>query len=687
MKQKRLKLKTATSLGFIAAAMSMTACNSVKKEAKFADKGIHRTNLDTTANPVQDFYQFANGGWLKNNPIPSTEARWGSFNELQEFNNAALHKVVETDAADTKAAKGSNTQKVGDFYAAGMDSVNVEKAGITPLKAELDQIDGIKDIKGVIDVVTAFQMNGVGPLFNFYAYQDPKNSAAVVPQTAQGGLGLPDRDYYLNNDQRSVTIRKEYMLHLAKMFELMGSDAASAKKQADATMALETGLAKASMTRVELRDPDKTYHKMTVKEINALTPSFDWSVFLTKVGVNQQDYMIVGQPDFLKEVEKQLKPANVEALKSYLRYQLITTYASKLSSNFVNENFHFYATVLNGTKQIKPRWKRVLQDTDGLLGEALGQEYVKTNFTPEAKARCLEMINNLQAVFKKRIQNLDWMAPETKTKATAKLETFIKKIGYPDKWKDYSKLDITRESYVRNCVNANKFAFTEMIAKVGKPVDKTEWGMTPPTVNAYYNPSINEIVFPAGILQSPFFDPNADDAVNYGGIGAVIGHEMTHGFDDEGRKYDAEGNLKDWWTKADGDKFVAKADRVVKQFNGYAVLDTLHVNGALTLGENLADLGGLSLAYEAFKMTEQGKSNEKIDGFTPDQRFFLGWAQGWRNNQRDEATAQRIKTDPHSPGKYRTNGPLSNMPEFYAAFGVKPGDAMYRADDVRAKVW
>lgn len=661
-----------------------TACVQ-KKEKNYA--GINRANLDTTISPAADFYQFANGGWLKANPIPATESRWGSFNELQENNYKALRAVLEESAADTKAVKGSNRQKVGDFYASGMDSAAIEKAGITPLKAELDRIKSIKTKEDVVNVVGLYQTYGVSPLFNFYAGQDPKDSKSVVPQLYQGGLGLPDRDYYFDPSPRSENIRKEYLNHISKIFTLLGESQASADAKAKTILSFESDLAKASMTKVQQRDPQAVYHKMNVEEVSKLAPSINWASLIKSLGAEKGTYLIVGQPEFFKQVEKQLSTTKIETLQDYLTWQLVGTFAPKLSSAFVNENFHFYGTVLTGVKQLKPRWKRILQDADNSLGEALGQVYIEKTFSAEAKKRCLEMVNNLQSTFQDRIEKLDWMEAGTKQKAITKLNGFMKKIGYPDKWRDYSKLDIVRDSYVKNIINSNIFSFNRMMSKIGRPVDKTEWLMTPPTVNAYYEPSMNEIVFPAGILQPPFFNPEADDAVNYGGIGAVIGHEITHGFDDQGRQYDAEGNLKNWWASSDSNQFVQKANRVVEQFNRYKVLDSISINGKLTLGENLADLGGLSISYAAFKKTEEGKSKEKIDGFTPDQRFFLGWAQGWRNNIRDEALAQRIKIDPHSPGKFRTNGPLSNMPEFYAAFDIKPGDAMYQPDSLRAKVW
>lgn len=650
----------------------------------YSGKGIILSNMDTTVNPATDFYLYANGGWLKNNPIPASESRWGSFNEIQDNNYKNVRNIME-EAAAAKAAKGTNAQKVGDFYASGMDSNAVEKAGYSGLTDILKQIDQVTDTKGLVTEIGKLQMLGVNAGFSFFAYQDPKNSAAVVPQANQGGLGLPDRDYYVNTDARSENIRKEYLAHLTKNFELIGD--ASAAQKAEMIMKLETSLANASMTRVELRDPVKTYHKMTIDELNKLTPSMNWNDLMTAMEVSQHDYLIIGQPDFFAALNKEITATSLDAWKTYLKWHTIQTFAPNLSSAFVNENFRMFGQVMRGTKSIKPRWKRVLQEVDGSIGEALGDLYVKKYFPEDAKKRCLEMVNNLQVVFKERIEKLDWMSDSTKQKAVAKLDKFIKKIGYPDKFKDYTGLEISPDSYVGNVMAANRFQFKKMIEKIGKPVDKMEWLMTPPTVNAYYNPSTNEIAFPAGILQSPFFNPDADDAVNYGAIGSVIGHEMTHGFDDEGSQFDAEGNLKVWWSTEDRQKFDSKTKQVVDQFNNYTVLDTMHVNGALTLGENIADLGGLSISYEAFKRTEQGKSNEKIDGLTPDQRFFIGWAQGWRANTRDEELAQRIVTDPHSPTKYRANGPLSNMPEFYAAFGVKEGDPMFRPANLRAKVW
>jgi putative endopeptidase len=680
---KKSTLLTVTALA--ASAVIIISCG--KKEEKTSFKAIDPANMDTTIRPQDDFYTYANGAWMKNNPIPASESRWGSFSALQEETNSRIKKVLEDAAANTNAKKGSNEQKVGDFYASGMDSMAVEKSGLSALQPELDKISAVKTKDDVMGIVALHQTYGTSPVFSFYVYQDLKNSSQYISYCDQGGLTLPDRDYYTNADPRSQNIRKEYVAHVERMFKLMGDDEATAKKNAQTVMSMETRLAKASMTRVELRDPYASYNKKTLAEASAAASNINWKKHFDDLGAKNVNDFIMGQPKFFAEVNKMLTDVSIEDWKIYLRWQLVSSYASELNDAFVQENFAFNGKVLNGTKELKPRWKRVLANVENGLGEALGQVYVEKYFSEDAKKRCLDMVNNMQGVYRERIQKLDWMSDSTKQQAVAKLDVFIKKIGYPDKFKDYSKLDINRDSYVMNCIHGNQFAYNEMVNKLGKPIDKTEWGMTPQTINAYYNPTINEIVFPAAILQFPFFDPSVDDAVNYGGIGAVIGHEMTHGFDDQGAQFDKDGNLKNWWSEEDAKRFKEKTTMVVDQYNAYTVLDTVHVNGELTQGENIADLGGLAIAYEAFKRTEQGKSEEKIDGFTPDQRFFLGWAQVWRQNIRNENLMQRIMTDPHSPGIYRANGPLTNMPEFYAAFGVKEGDKMWKPEAQRAKVW
>ncbi len=680
-----MKKQTLAAAAIIASTLFMQAC-SMKTNNDSAFKAIDSANMDTTVRPQDDFYHYANGMWIKNNPIPGSEVRWGAFNVLQDNSYKKL-KVLLEEASAANAKKGTNEQKVGDFFASAMDSAAIEKQGLSTIIDELNLVSGIKSKDDVLAVAAQLQRKALAPMFTFYVYQDQKNSSAYIPYVDQGGLTLPDRDYYVNNDARSKEIRTAFVSHLENMFTLMGDEASAAKANAQTIVRLETRLAKASKTRVELRDPQANYNKMTVAEVNKITPNIDWAKHFDRLKLAKSESFIVGQPKFLAELDKMVATESVDAWKTYLRWHLVASLADNLNNAFVQESFSFNGKVMNGAKEMKPRWKRVLGDIDNAMGEALGEVYVKKYFSDDAKKRCLEMVNNMQAVYRERIQKLDWMTDSTKTQAIAKLDVFITKIGYPDKFKDYSKLEIDRSSYARNVLKGNEFAFDQMINKLGKPVDKTEWGMSPYTVNAYYNPTINEIVFPAGILQFPFFDPQADDAVNYGGIGAVIGHEMTHGFDDQGCQYDKEGNLKNWWTPTDEKRFKEKTTRLVNQYNAYTVLDTVHVNGELTLGENIADLGGISIAYDAYKRTAQGKANEKIDGFTADQRFFFGWAQVWRQNITKENLMQRIVTDPHSPGQYRSNGPLSNMVEFYEAFGVKEGDKMWRPEADRLKVW
>lgn len=674
-----------------AATFAMASCkeggNSNTSDGKETIVLLDPKNMDTTVKPGDNFFLYANGTWLKNNPIPGTETRWGSFNELQENNYKALHELLNEAAADKNAAAGSATQKVGDFYRSGMDSAVIDKAGIEPLKEEFAKIDAAADAKGIIDIIAQSYANGNSQLFGFYVGPDDKNVTKTIGQFYQGGLGMPDRDYYFSKDERSTKIREAYKKYLVTMLGLMGEDNATAEKDAADIYKLEESLAAASMTRVEMRDPYKLYNKFNVEALNKLTPNIDWKSLFQNMKIASEDSCIIAMPKFFTEVSKQLKATPVEVWKKYLKFHTLNDAAPYLASTIDQAHFDFYGKTISGQEEQKPRWKRVLNVVDGSVGELLGQMYVDKHFKPEAKQRMLELVNNLQETYAERIKRLDWMSDATKQKALAKLNTFMKKIGYPDKWRNYDALKIAGNDYFKNIEAASAFEYNYMIGKLGKPVDKTEWQMTPPTVNAYYNPAFNEIVFPAGILQYPFFDQNADDAVNYGGIGAVIGHEMTHGFDDQGRQYDADGNLNDWWTPEDAKKFTEKAGVVIKQFDGYTVLDSTHVNGKLTIGENLADLGGLAIAYEAFKKTKQGQSDIKIDGFTPDQRFFLSWAQVWRANTRPEEIASRIVTDPHSPNLWRCNGPLSNMEEFYNAFHVKEGDKMYKPAEQRAKVW
>ncbi|MDR3681824.1 MAG: M13 family metallopeptidase [Flavipsychrobacter sp.] len=644
------------------------------------------SNIDHSVRPGDNFFKYANGNWLKNNPIPATETRWGSFNELQENNYKALHQLLDDAAKNRTAPKGSRDQKVGDFYRSGMDSVAIEKAGITPLNGVFSRIDNIKNINELIAEIGKEHTEGIGTLYGFGVSPDDKNVSREIVQFGQAGIGLPDRDYYFNTDARTTKIRDAYKEYIPQMFMLMGEPEAEAKKDGKDVYDFEVKLATASMTRVERRDPYKTYNKYSLQNVNEVTPGLDWKKVFASLEIKNEDTMLIGMPVFFKAVAVELTATPMNTWKKYLKFHLVNGMAPFLSSKFDQARFDFYSTKMRGQKEQKPRWKRVLSVVDGSVGELLGQMYVEKYFTPEAKKRMQELVNNLQETYADRIKNLEWMSDETKKIALVKLGTFVKKIGYTDKWKDYSKLTIGNV-YVTNIMASAKFEYDYDMSKLGHPVDRTVWGMTPPTVNAYYNPGFNEIVFPAGILQFPFFNFKADDAVNYGGIGAVIGHEMTHGFDDEGRLYDASGNLTNWWTPADSAKFEERAGVVVKQFNNSVVLDTVHVNGKLTEGENLADLGGLSIAYQAFKKTKEGHSDEKIDGFTPDQRFFLSWAQVWRANTRDQEMASRIMTDPHSPSELRCNVPISNMEAWYKAFNIQPTDKMYRPADERAKVW
>ncbi|MFL5551628.1 MAG: M13 family metallopeptidase [Gemmatimonadaceae bacterium] len=650
-------------------------------------KPLDPANLDRSVSACTDFYQFANGGWISRNPIPAAFSVWGSFAELQENNQGNLLTILRAAAASGNPQANADLRKLGVFYSSCMDSVGAERAGAQPIRAELDRIAAINNRAGVEAEVARLHARAIPLLFNFGAQQDLKNSTSVIAGLSQGGLSLPDRDYYLNNDKRYADIRANYTDHVARMFQLIGEPASQATADAQKVLAIETALATPSMTRVQRRDPNANYHRMTSAELAQLAPGFNWSSFFAGEGRADISTINVQNPAFVKAADSMLTSTPLDSWKAYLRWKVLDATAQSLSSAFVNEDFRFSST-LSGTKEMLPREKRCARATDQGLRDALGQAYVSQYFTPQAKQRALEMVRNLESVFRDRLQTLGWMSDTTKTQATAKLAAFTNKIGYPDKWRDYSTLTIKPGHFLDNQLAVQQYERRRTLSRIGQPVDRTEWGMTPPTVNAYYNPSMNEIVFPAGILQPPFFDPNADDAVNYGGMGAVIGHEMTHGFDDQGAQFDAQGNLRNWWGASDLDKFKKGTGLVASQFDAYTVLDSVHVNGKLTLGENLADLGGLSVAYAALEkaLAEKGRP-PLIDGFTPEQRFFLAWAQIWRQNITPEALRVRINTDPHSPGRWRTNGPLSNLPQFAAAFGCKPGDPMVRPDSVRPVIW
>ena len=659
-------------------------------------KFIDRANMDLSIKPGDNFYLYANGNWIKKTPIPASKTRWGSFDALAEESSQALKTLLE-DASTNPKGRGDSKEKsefgelmkrVGDYYASAMDSAAIEKLGYKPIKPYLDAITVLSSKAQVLKYANSLRAQSVtSPLYRIGVGQDSKDVTKYIISIGQGGTTLPDRDYYLKNDARSQKIRTDYIAYITKLFNLSGETNVNAMAKAVTIMQLETALAQAQMSRVEMRDPTKLYNKFSVDGLTAKTPNLNWASILPELGYKtKQDSLIVSNPKFMMFIDSLLNKVSLDDWKTYLKWGVLKDAAPYLSSAFVNANFA-YNQSLSGQKEQTPRWQRMSGLIDRQLGDLLGQLYVNSYFNQAAKARMLELVNNLQATFNNRIKKLDWMSEVTKQRGLGKLNAFVKKIGFPDKWKNYDGLVISRDDFYGNLQRCSQWAYNDNINRLGKPVDKTEWGMTPPTVNAYYSPQKNEIVFPAAILRFPFFDFEADDAINYGGIGAVIGHEMTHGFDDQGRQYDADGNLQDWWLKTDADEFKKRADEVVQQYNGYTILDTLHVNGKLTLGENLADLGGLSIAYEAFKNTKQGQGTEMIDGFTPDQRFFLNWSQVWRNNILPEAAAQRIVTDNHSPGMHRSNGPLTNIEAFYKAFNVQPGDKMYKAPAQRTKIW
>jgi putative endopeptidase len=685
MKNKLTKITFIVLTGFMISGV-MIGCKN--KEMKKEEPAINIANMDTTINPGDDFFRYANGNWMKNNPIPPEYSIYGSFEALQEDNIKQLRTIMDDAAADKNATAGSIKQKIADFYSAGMDSAAIEKAGIKAIQPELDKIDAINSTTDLIKLVAYFHTSGVGQLFYFGSGQDDKNSTKVIAQLYQGGLGLPDRDYYLSDDDRSKEIRTEYVKHIGKTFDLAGFKKEQIDKDAETVMAIETKLAQASSTRLELRDPIKNYNKMDLAGLIKMAPQFDWALYFTTVGLKATDEINVGQPKFFTGMAKLVTEIPLDQWKIYLKWHLIHEASPFISSAFEKEQFAFYSVVLSGVKEMEPRWKRVIKTTSYALGEAVGQLYVEKYFPPEAKKRMLELVNNLKDALKSRIQKLTWMGNATKKEALAKLAKMNIKIGYPDKWIDYTTLNITKDSYYQNIMAASRFEYNRDLNKIGKPVDRTEWGMTPQTVNAYYNPNMNEIVFPAAILQPPFFFMNGDDAVNYGAIGVVIGHEMTHGFDDQGRLYDKDGNIRDWWTKEDAENFAKQTQVLIDEFNEYKMLDSLHVNGQLTIGENIADMGGITVAYVALQKAMEGKDqNVKIDGFTSDQRFFLAYAQVWRGNTRDKELMRRLKEDFHSPKEARVNGQVYNIPAFYKAFDIKSTDKRFKPENSRPVIW
>lgn len=675
-------------LAMLALVTSSALLAPLSPNSAFADgRGFDPANLDTTCKPCDDFYAYANGGWMKSNPVPGEQPSWGMFDKLYDRNQTRLKQILEEAAANASSPAGSLERKLGDFYASGMDMARIDANGLTPLGADLARIDGIRTVKDLQAVVAHLHRYGIDAMFSFGSTQDAKNATSVIGEATQGGIGLPERDYYFKDDERTKTIRAEYLKHVARVFELSGDDGPRAAARAGAVMAIETSLAEKSMTAIEMRDPNALYHKMDARALKALTPSFGWPEYFRGIGARRIGDINVAQPEFFRNLDRQIGAVSLDDWKSYLRWRLLDALAPYLPTAFVEENFNFNGRTLQGTPELRPLWKRRVSATDNFLGDALAQVYVKKAFTPEAKARALEMVRNLKLALRERLGTLEWMSDATRQQAYAKLDAFVDKIGYPDKWKDYSRLRIDRGPFVLNVLRATEFATMRDLEKVGRPVDRNEWGMTAPTVNAYYNPLLNEIAFPAGILQPPFFDPLADDAVNYGGIGAVIGHEMTHGFDDEGSQFDARGNLRNWWTEADKKNFTERAKCVQDQFSGYTI-EGSKVKGDLVLGESIADLGGVTIAYAAFQKSLEGKPRPAdIDGLSPEQRFFLGWAQVWAENARSEYLKLLVDTDPHPPSRYRVNGPLSNMPAFAKAFGCKAGSPMVRADASRCAIW
>ena len=645
-------------------------------------------DIDTSVSPGRDFFKYANGRWLAANPIPASEQGWGVGSLVREETYARLRSICE-DAASSSAAAGSPAQKIGDYYFAALDTATIERVGIAPLRADLDRIDAISDRASLLAELAVLQTYGAGPLFSPFVAQDEKNSAAYSFHLWQGGLGLPNRDYYVNTDARTAGIRREYVAHVGAMLGLLGENPDSAAAHAAGIMTIETALAKASRKLEDLRDPYRNYHKLSLRALGALAPALTWATLLPAMAIRGVDSVVVGQPEFFAEAERLLSSRNPGAWKEYLRWTLVNRFASTLGAAFEREHFHFYQTVLSGVKEPRPRWKRALDAEERAMGDLLGQSFVARYVSPSMKARYTKLVDDMFAAYADRIRRLDWMSEATRTKALAKLGAVTRKVCYPDKWKDYSALVIDRSSFCANQMRADVWEYNYYAAKLGKPVDRTEWEMTPQTYNAYYNPSNNEIVLPAaGLLIPGVPDSLVDDAIIYGYAGAsTIGHEVTHGFDDEGRQFDAAGNLRNWWTPEDEKRFNARAKLMVDQFNGYVVLDSLHVNGKACLGENIADLGGVLIGYDAFKKTHEGRSDTLIDGLTGDQRFFLAYAYSWLGHIRDEGLARQVMTDVHAPQFLRVNGPLSNVPAFYRAFALKPGDAMERPDSLRVSIW
>lgn len=666
----------------------LAAATSCKQKPAANTADPLAAHIDTTMKASDDFFEYANGKWFKQNPIPASEQSNGIFQLIQDTVNAQIRKICESSAAIKDAAKGSNKQKIGDFFFSGMDSTTLNKKGISDLKNDLNAIDQIKDLNGIIREAAYIHTVSASPLFTLYIAQDDRNSGKYQVYIAQGGLSLPDRNFYFDTDAKAKTIREKFVVHVANMFNILGYDAPKAKLAAAKLMEMETALAKTSRKREDTRDPITNYHKMTFGALAALTPNLDWKTYLNTAGLTKVDSVVVAQPEFLSALNGYLKKYPVEDWKNYLKYQMLAGLADDMDDKTYREYFNFYTATLKGVKEPKPRWKRVVQQTDDAMGDLVGQVYVSEYLPKGTKEKLVEIGNAIKTVFAERIKALDWMSATTKEKALKKLNAVIMKVGYPDKWKDLSAMQIDRSSYVKNVMNANKWAFNHMIRKYGKPVDRTEWDMQPQTYNAYYNPSNNEIVIPGCNIIVPGYEGKmADDALLYSIIGGTFGHEITHGFDDQGCKYNELGNLSNWWTAEDSKKFSEKTKMIVKQFNGYVAVDSLHINGELTQGENIADLGGVIMGFEAFKKTKQYTANEQIAGLNPSQRYFLGYALAWMLNMRPEAVANQVKSNEHAPAKWRVIGPLSNMPEFFSTFGIKQGDKMWRSEKDIVRIW
>jgi putative endopeptidase len=682
--KKVIRLLSVGTLSLLTGGLLLQSCNEsmVKLESNEAIKSV---DLNLKADPKADFYEYANGGWMANNPLPEDRGRFGSFDELADNGEKQVKALIEEISASEHEA-GTVAQKIGDFFALGMDMEKRNQDGISPLNEEFTKIEKLKTIQDVEKHLTYMHQIGSGGLFNMFGMADRKNSSMVAAYLWQGGLGMPDRDYYVQDNDRAAQLREAYKEHVTKMHILAGDSEKVAAKKMEVVYFIEEELAKASNTRMENRDPHATYNKKNLSGLNELCPAFDWEYYFTNVGVKDFDSVIVAQPKFFARVNVLLNEVSVEDWKTYMKWNLLNDMASFLSDDFVSQNFEFYGKALSGTPEMRPLWKRVQGAVNGSLSEAIGQLYVEKYFPEEAKQRMIHLVDNLKYALGERIKMLEWMDETTKVKAQEKLDAMRVKIGYPDKWKDYSGLEITKDSYVQNILRASQFAYADAIEKINKPVDKEEWHMAPQTVNAYYSPTGNEIVFPAAILQPPFFFMDADDAVNYGAIGVVIGHEMTHGFDDQGRKYDKDGNLNDWWSEDDAKRFDERAQVLVDQFNEFIVLDTIHADGKLTLGENIADLGGLNISYTGFMKAMEEQQPYEIDGFTYEQRFFLAYSHVWAQNIRDKEILRRTKEDVHSLGKFRVNGPLPNLPEFHEAFDITSGPMFLPKAD-RAVIW